>query len=450
MLDATTALDGTPNVLPDGARSALAFETVALRSAEIADKARNIRTRIAADADDLLAPLLKAQRSDLVAESNQIEGYDVTREHVLQAVATHRELVDGDIHTLIQAIRADPKIVNALGLYKAQQLADDWAHKGERVLAYEMRQLHGLITVDERFGGKYRTHDVAIGGTSFRPPAHYDVAHSMDTFAAWWQGSTGDPVLDATVAHAWLTHIHPYEDGNGRLARLLANFVLAQAHYPPLIVRAGQDRGEYYAALAASDDGNVLPLYQLFARIIRRTVRAMGSPNYTQDYLEDRLLASVDDQRSAWSALVSVFTTAFTRDLRHLGWHTDSQGVPTRASFKFLCDRNPDGNGWFLVVRNQFDDRRYLLWFGFASDTLCDLFGGKPPGYPSIFISERDMSPDAVHPYVWTPALHGLPDEIFLKPLEASPVTLRSGIHTERLDIERAAKSVAAGLVARG
>lgn len=437
-------------MLPDGDRSAKAFETVAARSTEIAERARRIRSTIAADADDLLAPLLRAQRSDLVAESNQIEGYDVTREHVLHAVATHRELVDGDIHTLVQAMRADPKIVNALGLYKAQELADEWAHNGERVHAFEMRQLHALLTADDRFGGKYRTHDVAIGGVAFRPPAHYDVPHSMDTFAAWWRGSTGDPVLDATIAHAWLTHIHPYEDGNGRLARVLANFALAQAHYPPLIVRAGQDRGEYYAALAASDEGNILPLYQLFAQIIRRTVRAMGRPNYTQDYLEDRLLSSLDDQHSAWVAVVKMFEDALSRALERYGWTVEPQGISTRPSFKLLSDRSPDGNGWFAVVRNEVGLRRYLLWFGYASDTLCDLFGGKAPGYPSVFISEKDTSPDAMHPYIWAHSVPGLPDEVFLKPLEVSPVTIRTGAQTELWDVDRGATRVAAALVTRG
>ena len=150
-----------------------------------------------------------------------------------------------------------------------------------------------MLVGDERIGGSYRTRDVAIGGTAFRPPGHYDVQYAMDGFADWWMASRNDPVLDATIAHAWLTHIHPFEDGNGRLARVLANFVLVEAAYPPLVVRAGADRGEYYDALAASDEGNILPLYRLFATIIRRTVKAMARPNYTHDFLENRLLASI-------------------------------------------------------------------------------------------------------------------------------------------------------------
>src|SRR5690606_39184812 len=126
----------------------------------------------------------------------------------------------------------------------AQEIADEWAGEAIRPRAFELRQLHSLIVVDQRFGGKYRTKDVGIGGTKFRPPSHFDVPKCMDDFSDWWTAGTGDPVLDATVAHAWLTHIHPYEDGNGRLARLLANFVLAQSKYPPLVIRAGRDRGQ--------------------------------------------------------------------------------------------------------------------------------------------------------------------------------------------------------------
>ena len=105
------------------------------------------------------------------------------------------------------------------------------------------------------------------------------------------QAHLADQALAQDIARLLRLAVHIAEDGNGRVARVLANFVLAEAAYPPLIVRAGADRGEYYDALAASDEGNILPLYQLFATVIRRTVRAMARPGYTHDFLENRLLA---------------------------------------------------------------------------------------------------------------------------------------------------------------
>ena len=439
-------LSPTPYLIPDDQPHLDTFMRIATRSQEVAKRAIEVQARIGQEAEALLDPFLRTRRSDLVAESNQIEGYDVSRRQVLEAVASYQELLRGDVHGLMQAMRADPKIVTTLGLYKAQELADEWASSGERPRAYELRQLHALLIGDERLGGRYRTADVAIGGTRFRPPAHYDVPRAMEDFTSWWSATTGDPVLDATVAHAWLTHVHPYEDGNGRLARLLANFALAQARYPPLVVRAGRDRGQYYDALALSDDGNILPLYELFSSVIRRTVKEMSSANYTQDFLADRLLASVDDQRSAWLAVLGSFQDHLARSLEQRGWSLELQGYPDRTAFRLLSDRDVDGNGWFCTVRNERGSRQWLLWFGFNDHQLLEILSEERTGYPSIFVSKRDNRPSAVHPYVHE-STSGVFDELFLKPLDPSPILWRTDYQLESATLPHAATLIATQLI---
>ncbi|WP_373298359.1 Fic family protein [Nakamurella endophytica] len=54
----------------------------------------------------------------------------------------------------------------------------------------------------------------------------------------------------AAVVHAWLAHIHPFPDGNGRLARILMNATLMRAGLPPAIIRHKTDGSMYIAALA--------------------------------------------------------------------------------------------------------------------------------------------------------------------------------------------------------
>lgn len=446
MLNPNDLLEGSPYLVPEDDRSLEAFTKTAERSIGVADKARRAWLNIASETSSLLEPFLLAQRSELVSESNQIEGYAVSASQVQEAVLTHRELIDGPVHALLEVLRADDKIVTALGLFKAQQIADEWAHRQDRPQAYELRQLHALITADMRFGGQYRTHDVAIGGTHFRPPAHYDVPKCMDEYAQWWVGTTADPILDAAVAHAWLTHIHPYEDGNGRLARVLANLVLTAAKYPPLIVRSDADRGQYYAALAESDEGNILPLYELFAQIIGRTTRVMLRPNYVRDVLGDRLLSSESQQRELWTHLLSLMRRAMRRRLKSLGWTGEYQGTPDLASFVALSERDKSGNGWLELVSDGAGAWRWLVWCGFNSSEMLDLLGTSRTDYPSIFISRRDTSPDAPHPFVWGQDLAGLPDEVLLTPLDPKPVLWRSGFTTESLDIEDAAERLVRGM----
>ena len=73
----------------------------------------------------------------------------------------------------------------------------------------------------------------------------------------------------AVVVAAWLHHrftqIHPFQDGNGRVARALASMVLLKSEVLPLHVRR-EDRGEYINVLEHADDGNLGSLVQLIAR----------------------------------------------------------------------------------------------------------------------------------------------------------------------------------------
>jgi Fic family protein len=69
----------------------------------------------------------------------------------------------------------------------------------------------------------------------------------MGDFAAWL-GAAADTPETAFTAHLRLVAIHPFNDGNGRTARLLMNLVLIRGGYPPVPVRP-VDRPAYIAAL---------------------------------------------------------------------------------------------------------------------------------------------------------------------------------------------------------
>jgi Fic family protein len=75
----------------------------------------------------------------------------------------------------------------------------------------------------------------------------------MADFAAWL-GSAHDTLETAFTAHRRLVEIHPFNDGNGRTARVLMNLLLIRAGYPPIAVRP-EDRLEYIRALQESQAG---------------------------------------------------------------------------------------------------------------------------------------------------------------------------------------------------
>jgi hypothetical protein len=69
------------------------------------------------------------------------------------------------------------------------------------------------------------------------------------------------PVVIASLFHHQFTAIHPFDDGNGRMARLLMNLILMQNGYPPIVIKQ-QDRNNYYQVLRRADAGEYEPLIE--------------------------------------------------------------------------------------------------------------------------------------------------------------------------------------------
>lgn len=94
------------------------------------------------------------------------------------------------------------------------------------------------------------------------------VQDQVEQLLAWHQGHSDTP---AEVEAAWLHHrfaqIHPFQDGNGRVARALTGAVFLKADYLVLVIRDEEHRERYLDALAAADSGDLKPLVDLFADI---------------------------------------------------------------------------------------------------------------------------------------------------------------------------------------
>ncbi len=98
--------------------------------------------------------------------------------------------------------------------------------------------------------GKLRNYQIYITGTKFIPPGPADVNAKMKNLIKWYATSkkTLNPVELAALLHIKFETIHPFGDGNGRIGRLIMNFVLHKNNYPMLnIPYAG--RAGYYNAL---------------------------------------------------------------------------------------------------------------------------------------------------------------------------------------------------------
>ena len=92
----------------------------------------------------------------------------------------------------------------------------------------------------------------------FEAPPARRVELEMRKFLRWFNGDDGmDLVLKAGIAHLWLVTIHPFEDGNGRIARAVTDLLLARSEetaqrFYSMSAQIRQERSDYYAILEAS------------------------------------------------------------------------------------------------------------------------------------------------------------------------------------------------------
>lgn len=110
---------------------------------------------------------------------------------------------------------------------------------------------------------------------AYCPPEH--VATEMDSLVEMHaQHGDAAPEVEAAWLHHRFVQIHPFQDGNGRIARALATLIFIKANWLPLVVR-DRDRGDYLTALEEADEGRLRPLVAFFAKLQRKQfINALG------------------------------------------------------------------------------------------------------------------------------------------------------------------------------
>ncbi|MGB8890117.1 MAG: Fic family protein [Candidatus Korobacteraceae bacterium] len=192
-----------------------------------------------------------------------------------------------------EATDKDPELVAAI--ISDQKEAIEWVFdfvKGNRQLSTSyIKEIQALLTRHQHttvgldaFGrrvevklekGTYKTwpnNPSRQNGTAheYCPPEH--VSSEMDRLIELFRQYEDQrlaPDLLASWLHHRFTQIHPFQDGNGRVARTLASLVFIKSGWFPLVVTR-DDREPYILALERADEGDISPLVSLFAAIQRQ------------------------------------------------------------------------------------------------------------------------------------------------------------------------------------
>jgi Fic family protein len=203
-----------------------------------------------------------------VVKSSAIEGEVLDPEAVRSSIARHLGLdaaglrrpgrdVDGVVEMMLDATRQYTTPLTEERLFGWQSSLFPTGRNGLgriTVGAWRPTEAGPMQVVSGAFG-KEKVH--------FEAPVAERLPSEMARFLRWFNEPTGlDPVLRAAIAHLWFVTVHPFEDGNGRIARAIADMVLARADGTPdrfysMSSQIEAERKDYYLELEAAQKGGL-------------------------------------------------------------------------------------------------------------------------------------------------------------------------------------------------
>jgi len=145
-----------------------------------------------------------------------------------------------------------------------------------------LEKINGILTKNTGvvYGGRIRFFDVKIEGSTHVPPKHEEVKKHILNLFKWYSANKNKlhSFELAAIIHAKLTWIHPFEDGNGRTARAIMNFLLMKKEYPMFFIPF-EKREAYYQSLEIADKGNYVGYISRMLRLIIDQIRSYGHKN---------------------------------------------------------------------------------------------------------------------------------------------------------------------------
>lgn len=221
-----------------------------------------------------------------ILKSSEIEGEKLNKQQVRSSIARRLGL---DVAGLVSSSRNIDGIVDMM--LDATQCYENPLTE-ERLFGW-----HGALFPAGRSGlyaievAKYRSGEMQVVSGGFgREKVHYeavpakDVKLEMDVFLKWLNTSIEeDSVIKAAISHLWFVTIHPFDDGNGRIARAICDMLLARSdrskqRFYSMSAQINKERKKYYEALEKaqrqSDDSDITAWLEWFLKCLKNALLA--------------------------------------------------------------------------------------------------------------------------------------------------------------------------------
>jgi Fic family protein len=203
-----------------------------------------------------------------VVKSSEIEGEELDRDQVRSSIARRLGLdigglvpadrnVEGVVEMMIDATGGYDKPLTEERLFAWHASLFPAGHSGMRkIIVGDWRDdRDGPMQVVSGAVGREKVH--------FEAPPAEKLPDEMARFLTWFEKPTDiDPLLAAGLAHLWFATIHPFADGNGRIARAIADMVLSRSEssrrrFYSMSAQIRHERKDYYATLESTQKGGV-------------------------------------------------------------------------------------------------------------------------------------------------------------------------------------------------
>ena len=203
-----------------------------------------------------------------ILKSNEIEGEHLNKEQVRSSVARRLGIdigaltpsdrnVDGVVEMTLDATQKYLEPLTKARLFRWHAALFPTGYSGIRKIGVGTwrKDVAGPMQVVSGPYGRERVH--------YEAPSAPLVDKEMRAFFRWFNASDEtDLVMKAGIAHLWFVTIHPFEDGNGRIARALTDLLLARSEnssqrFYSMSAQIQAERSEYYRLLEATQKGNL-------------------------------------------------------------------------------------------------------------------------------------------------------------------------------------------------
>ena len=287
-----------------------------------------------------------------VLKSSEIEGEILNRDQVRSSIARRLGMdtgalapmdrnVEGVVEMTLDAIQnySAPLTASRLFSWHASLFPTGYSGMSKIEVGQWRNDARGPMQVISGASGRERIH--------FEAPIAKRLKKEMTLFLRWFNGTDDtDPVLRAGLAHLWFVTIHPFDDGNGRIARAIADMALARSEqssqrFYSMSAQIRIERKDYYDTLERTLKGglDITPWMEWFLGCLDRafdsTEETLGSVLHKAHFWEMHAVTLFNDRKrlmlnklldgfegkltsSKWAAIAKCSQDTALRDIQYL------------------------------------------------------------------------------------------------------------------------------------